>query len=270
MSTKSNQRLFLVSDIHVDAIENWRWIERLSTTAYQTDALIVAGDVSESLERLETTLKLLAAKFALVFFTPGNHDLWVEEEGSNSMVKLQQIFVLCDRLGVATRPCRFGDGDCGIWVCPLLSFHHQRFDQEPDVQGWAIPTVVETMVDYRACSWPAGLSMLDDSVAAAMDAANDAHWSDELLTQRPSSEPLVTFSHFLPREELLPEKRFLFLPVLPKAAGSTFLGRRVASLRPTMHCFGRAAVGSEPTQAVEAPPVACYVAWCLSSPWAAA
>ena len=34
---------------------------------------------------------------------------------------------------------------------------------------------------------------------------------------------VVSFSHFLPRIELLPEKRFLFLPTLPKVIGAILL-----------------------------------------------
>ena len=59
------------------------------------------------------------------------------------------------------------DSIAAVWVCPLLSFHHQAFDTEPDVQGWDVPTAADTMLDYRECVWPAPLSMLDDSVAAA-------------------------------------------------------------------------------------------------------
>ena len=231
-------RLYVVSDIHTDAEENQLWIEQLSPTAYQQDALIVAGDVIAELDGLKTALRALKAKFAVVLFTPGNHDLWVEEE-EDSMAKLHSILSLCDEIGVVTRPTRFGGEEPGrgVWLCPLLSFHHQSFDTEPDVQGWAIPTAESTMVDYRACVWPRPLSMLDDSVAAAVDASNDTHAAEALaaLAQRPASEPLVTFSPFLPREELLPEKRWLFVPALPKASGSAFLGARVRALKPDVH-----------------------------------
>ena len=40
---------------------------------------------------------------------------------------------------------------------------------------------------------------------------------------------MISFSHFLPRQELLPEKRMLFVPNLAKAAGSDFLYRRQAA-----------------------------------------
>ena len=41
------------------------------------DVLIVAGDVSDNMDTLRTTLTLLCSKFGWVFFCPGNHDLWV-------------------------------------------------------------------------------------------------------------------------------------------------------------------------------------------------
>ena len=35
------------------------------------------GDVADTSERFERTMELFVAKFGLVFFVPGNHDLWV-------------------------------------------------------------------------------------------------------------------------------------------------------------------------------------------------
>lgn len=203
LSSDGAPRLFLVSDIHVDAAENWQWLEQLSGTSYQRDGLIVAGDVSEEIQRVEAALRLLTSKFARVFFCPGNHDLWVQahEPHHDSMTKLRALLALCDRLGVITRPTRFGDAPPhhGVWVCPVLSFHHKSFDTEPDVAGWAIPSAEESMVDYRACVWPKPLSMLDDSVASHVDGLNEAHWATApegdatvALAQRPASEPLIT------------------------------------------------------------------------------
>ena len=62
--------------------------------AYHDDVLIVAGDISDNLERLEClkarsywakteillcrcTFELLLERFDKVAFVPGNHDLWV-------------------------------------------------------------------------------------------------------------------------------------------------------------------------------------------------
>jgi hypothetical protein len=49
------------------------------------------------------------------------------------------------------------------------------------------------------------------------------------LAERES--PILSFSHFLPRLELCPEKRMLFYPNLPKAVGSDFILRRIETLR---------------------------------------
>ena len=48
-------------------------MEALSTRDYRSDALICAGDVSDDLGILEATLRAFTARFATVFFVPGNH-----------------------------------------------------------------------------------------------------------------------------------------------------------------------------------------------------
>ena len=68
-------RVFAVSDVHIESPENQHWVQTLSDTAYQRDALIVAGDITDDLRMLEVTLTVLVSKFHTVFFTPGNHDL---------------------------------------------------------------------------------------------------------------------------------------------------------------------------------------------------
>lgn len=53
------------------------------------------------------------------------------------------------------------------------------------------------------------------------------------------SPPMVlSFSHFLPLQALLPEKRWLFYPNLAKACGSDPLAARVAALKPDVHVYG--------------------------------
>ena len=269
-------RIFAISDVHTDYAENLAYVRRLSKqTDFKDDTLICAGDVTDSLDTLRETLQCFTAAFGTVFFTPGNHEFWVRgrsRDAGDSLEKLAAIFALCDELGVRTRPAYAA----GAVVAPILSFHHQSWDTEPDITGWrGIPSCERVMSDYRACAWPPPLSMLDDSVALRLDALNDAHAAGDadeadgggaaadvdassdpiaialamaeaaaptydgrrdrtsgapggafeasvaaLRAEHPSA-PLVTFSHFVPRPELSPEKRFLMFPNLAKVRRRT-------------------------------------------------
>ena len=53
--------------------------------------LLVAGDVSDRLGIFETTMEQLADAFGLVFFVPGNHDLWVRRDGSEGSDSLSKL-----------------------------------------------------------------------------------------------------------------------------------------------------------------------------------
>ena len=56
-------RVFTISDLHVDYRENGRWVEALSLADFTGDTLILAGDLSDSLARIEKNLSLLARRF---------------------------------------------------------------------------------------------------------------------------------------------------------------------------------------------------------------
>ena len=64
-------RLFAISDLHVDHKENLAFIKSWSDTNYKNDVLIVAGDVTDKLSLLETTLAQIKLKFREVFYVPG-------------------------------------------------------------------------------------------------------------------------------------------------------------------------------------------------------
>ncbi|CEM23230.1 unnamed protein product [Vitrella brassicaformis CCMP3155] len=292
-------RIFAISDVHTDYRANLEYVQGLSQTAYKEDAVIVAGDVSDRLATLRTTLQLFTEKFG-----HGNHDVWVTRDevfhspspsrnpthtrssgngsssGSSSnpkfadsAAKLQYIFTMCDEMGIVTTPKRLAwqrqwtentppapppsdrssnPSEGTIWVVPLLSWYHTDFDTEPDIPNLPLPPVEQVITDFATCRWPDGLSAADGSRALAeyFDQMNDRRlngsgkrnirsWDDIDV----SVEQVISFSHFLPRLDLLPEKRFLFYPNLPKAVGSDLLGQRVARLRPDMHVFGHTHFG---------------------------
>ena len=238
------KRVRAVSDIHTDYNANMEWARTLE--ADPDCLLIVAGDVSHDTSIIRKTLQTLKRKFGVVSYTPGNHDLWIEHGVDNSIEKLASLIRLCDDVGVETGPVRIGDIGRGLWVTPLLSWHHQSFDTEPDIDPscWGrIPSVEKLVADYRRARWPEPLSPRDESVARWVDGINDYLLGDRLSEFMNDGAPILTFSHFLPRIELNPEKRYMTYPTLNKAIGSIYVERRLRAMKSSFHIFGHTHFG---------------------------
>ncbi|KAL2628813.1 hypothetical protein R1flu_013499 [Riccia fluitans] len=240
--SSKGKKIFLISDVHTDHEENLEWIRGLSSTDFSQHTLILAGDVTDNLKSFEITMTLLTSKFRDVFFVPGNHDLWCrrkEDNVTDSLTKLEKLTETCSSLGVLTSPANIS----GVWIVPLLSWYHESFDRERDIEGYNIPPVHKACTDYGACKWPAPLSTSDDSIARHIDELNDVKLRDLPDLQHADCQ-VISFSHFLPRFELCPEKRMLLYPNLPKMVGSDWLEARVRKIHgqkgsPTAcHLFG--------------------------------
>jgi predicted phosphodiesterase len=213
-------RVFAISDLHVDYAANAKWVADLSTSEYGNDIAIVAGDVSNSLRQLEWALKTMAARFKKVLFVPGNHELWVigDDRGKTSLAKFEQVRAVAEQAGVSMQ--RFCDND--LCIVPLLSWYDYSFGQ-PSKE------LLDSWMDYHACQWPTHFSAPD--VAAYFEELNDT-------TEAVSHQHVITFSHFLPRIDVMPEyipyrKRIIY-PVL----GALRLDRQVRKLKPKIHIYG--------------------------------
>lgn len=66
--------LYGVSDLHVDYEENNIWVQELQV--HRGDTLLVAGDLTHDLAKLEQTLSVLVHKFEHVAYVPGNHGVF--------------------------------------------------------------------------------------------------------------------------------------------------------------------------------------------------
>lgn len=269
-------RVYSLSDLHTDNLANLKFTQSLPSTktAGTHEALIVAGDISSSHGRVIETLKPLLDIFDSVHFVVGNHDVWVdkgEEDRKSarsagasecSIQKMLDTMDLCEELGVCTGPVRFTMNSGGqrtipedVYVVPLISWYHASFDKEPDLpkelqhrngefsRRWG---------DFRRCKWPAEIIDHADftNIGSSCTALAEyfAELNNPVLEDRPkwleesmrrgAAVTTLSFSHFLPRQELCPEKRFLKEPNLPKVIGSDPLGRQVKELGSDIHIFG--------------------------------
>lgn len=240
-------RVFALSDVHVDYQANMSWLQALSPTHYGDDALILAGDVSDDLHKLRAALTRVRATFAEVFFVPGNHELWVRRgEGPDSMAKFWQILELCTALGVRTHPARVGAGGDNqeVWIVPLFSWYIQPEEGEGSlfVEKAGADRTLDMWADHYLTRWPALAP--GRTVAEAFLRLNEPHLARQYDT------PVISFSHFLPRLELIfrtqeeresagialrdAHPRFNF----SRVAGCTGLEAQIRRLGSRVHVYG--------------------------------
>jgi predicted phosphodiesterase len=222
-------RVFALSDIHIDYDVNAAWVKGVSTSDYRDDVLILAGDVADSLRLLEDCLRTLTACFKKVLFVPGNHDLWVVRDGKEktSFDKFHDVALVVESSGASMGPFR----EQGLSIVPLLGWYDYSFG-EPSRE------LKSMWMDYRACRWPDGFGVQE--VAAYFAALNDE-------PPAVSGDKVITFSHFLPRIDLMPgfipkDKRVLY-PIL----GTTRLETQLRQHHPAIHVYGHSHVNRNVT-----------------------
>jgi len=246
-SSRRAAHVFALSDIHADLPQNRAWLEALSPGDYAEAALILAGDVSDSLATLREALACLRSKFAQVFFVPGNHELWVRrKECPDSIAKFWRIVQLCDELGIHTRPAKVGEGpgNPGVWIVPLFTWYVQPEEgqgslfvvkpgEDPTLQMWS---------DKYFTVWPPLPTSM--RVADYFLRLNEPHVANRY------DAPVISFSHFLPRRELIfstneerktagvlqqdPHPRFNF----SRVAGCAGIETQIRRLGSVVHVYG--------------------------------
>src|SRR5262249_40482930 len=176
---------FAVSDLHVDHAANAQWVAALSRQDYTDDILILAGDVSDSLGQIEENLNALAMRFNKVLYVPGNHEMWVirNPELEDSIAKFAEVCRIVRRSGASTE-CLFKDE---LAIVPLLGWYDYSFGPPSDGlrDAWMV---------FRACRWPPHMN--ERQVTQFFASMN------EPLPQ-PQSKAVISFSHFLPRVDLV-------------------------------------------------------------------
>lgn len=234
-------RVFALSDVHVDYPENMERMRRLSGSRYLRDTLLLAGDVSHDLAKLADVLRCLRGKFAHVFFVPGNHDLWIGRgEAGDSTTKFRKVLRLCAELAVATSPAKVASGpdDPGAWVVPLFSWYVKP---EQGAASLFVPregddASLSLWADEVRTRWPERLSVADYFLDM-----NEPH------RNRRYDAPVLSFSHFLPRRELMFRPSSAVLPAragrfrrfnFSRVAGAARLDVQIRALGSVLHVYG--------------------------------
>jgi predicted phosphodiesterase len=221
-------RVFALSDLHIDYPVNRDWVDGLSRTDYRDDLLLLGGDVSDSLARLRWCFEALVSRFRRVVFVPGNHELWVVRDGTewDSLAKFEAVRQLAHDTGVGTQPVSLE----GVSVVPPLGWYDYSFGTPgPGLEGW---------VEFQACRWPAGWTAHD--ITTHFLQLNEGALAEAALLPRDGMR--ISFSHFLPRIDVMPDfippERRVIYPVL----GAARLGEQVRALRPDLHVYGHSHV----------------------------
>eukprot|EP00445_Apocalathium_hangoei_P019407 CAMPEP_0203894456 /NCGR_PEP_ID=MMETSP0359-20131031/37415_1 /ASSEMBLY_ACC=CAM_ASM_000338 /TAXON_ID=268821 /ORGANISM="Scrippsiella Hangoei, Strain SHTV-5" /LENGTH=1742 /DNA_ID=CAMNT_0050816759 /DNA_START=62 /DNA_END=5288 /DNA_ORIENTATION=- len=220
---KGSTRIFTVSDVHIGQPGAMDWAKAISRHTFQNDVLLVAGNVADTIRQLRFGLSVLRSKFRRVFFTPGNHELWVHPSEARtfpcSISKFLAILELCEELSMDVLPAAVSDG---LFVVPLFSWYTAEFDEHDPHPG---KYVFDTL-----CKWT---HMDEEKVWKFFLQLN------QQFLDLPLYGEVVTFSHFLPRRSL-PYSRAI--PGELKAIGCAALDEQLRAARSRAHVYGHTSV----------------------------
>ncbi|MFT6791201.1 MAG: putative phosphodiesterase [Cellvibrionaceae bacterium] len=221
-------RVFAISDLHIDYKANFNWLASLSQNDYRRDILILAGDVSDDEAKLTHCFHRLSEAFFKVMFVPGNHELWVHRHNySNttqisSFDKFNRVCALAKSYGVLTEPYH----DDYLSIYPLFSWYDFSF-------GKPGRDLESQWMDFMACHWGENKTMLEVS--------------NFFLQRNPSArkqpgKTVITFSHFLPRIDLIPSSTPSSLHFIYPVLGCTRLDQQIRKLGADIHVYGHSHV----------------------------
>jgi predicted phosphodiesterase len=220
-----------ISDIHIDYEENLQWLYGLSKYDYQQDILILGGDISHRITLLELAFQQLKKIFREVIFVPGNHDLWVTGNGhTTSLEKFEQIRQLAATYEIHTTTLYLQD----LTIIPLLGWYDYSF-------GYPSEGAKESWQDLYACKWQPF-----PSVAAVTD--HFLGLNEKEITMARPGIPTITFSHFLPRIDLMPDYIPKDKQQIYPFLGSSGLEKQIRRINPLMHIYGHSHVNIAQTK----------------------
>jgi predicted phosphodiesterase len=240
-------RVLAISDIHIDYEQNRSWIQQLSAGEYQQDVLILAGDVCHNMPLLQNCLSGLKEKFRDLFYVPGNHDLWIQDNGwPDSLAKFNAIIDFCKRneIHVHSHDVISPEGIPLVRVAPLHSWY-TRPEEGADSLYLPKPGEDESnrmWSDNYYIRWPAS--------ASEFNAGNYFIKLNCAASPGDSGIFVISFSHFVPRTDMMfSENRQLDLERMKKydrspqfnfsrVAGSALIEEQIRRISSNIHVYG--------------------------------
>ncbi len=222
-------KVYTVSDIHIDYKKNRLWLHKLSKNEFIDDILILAGDISGNIRLIIETFEALKKRFAEVLYIPGNHDLWVQKDsGTNSLGNFSLIKKIAQDYNVRMEPAHFGP----LSIVPMFGWYDYSFGEPSD-------QLLRSWTDFSACKWPDDYE--EDKITNYFTSINE-----EFLSIK--NEFVISFSHFMPRIDLMPfyipPDRQLLYPVL----GSIKIEQQIRKLVPDIHIYGHSHLNMDTTK----------------------
>ncbi len=191
-------KLYALSDLHLgyrvnrEALETWR--------ARPDDWLILAGDVGETERHLELGLGAAVERFAKVFWTPGNHELWSRRDDAvRGVARYEAAVEVCRRFGVLTPedPYTLWPREPRRLIAPLFVLYDYSF--RPD-----------TIDERDAVAWAGadGVRSADEHYLAPDPYATRTAWCQARVEQTErrlaaARHPLILVNHFPLRHDLV-------------------------------------------------------------------
>ncbi len=212
-------RILALSDVHIDFEENRKWLFGLSQYDYKNDFLILAGDVTHDVLSLARAFEFLKCCFLEVIYTPGNHDLWVlQEDDKNSLEKFNFINHIAEDCGIRMDPITVG----AISIVPLLGWYDYSFGKPSN-------NLLNIWSDYISCEWPDGFN--ESMITQYFVSMNESFLSIK-------NQYVISFSHYLPRLDLVPSCIPLKDKELCPVFGTSLLEKQIRRLGSHIHIYG--------------------------------
>lgn len=177
ISTIDNvEKIFAISDLHTDNVSNLEWLKELclmhntNQSIGPNDVIIVAGDISHELSKLEETFAIMKESLNChIFFVWGNHEAWIggQELDSlgveSSLQKIKLVKSLCEKMGVHTECSLVGSSiDNPVFIVPIESWYDATLTLE-ECEDLCKSFDKWRWVDFMRCVWPDDEKLLLES-----------------------------------------------------------------------------------------------------------